>query len=87
MEKMYITACNHPVEVVVSGNSLEAMIAEVSSMPFSQRVRLLEVLVDSLKAEQQPGESSSKDFDNAFGLWKNREVSLADIRAKAWERK
>ncbi len=28
----------------------------------------------------------TKNFDDLFGIWKNRSISLSDIREKAWKR-
>ena len=38
---------------------------------------------DEIMTEQN---NNVSDFDNAFGLWKNRDINLQDIRKKAWER-
>ncbi len=32
------------------------------------------------------GNESAEGFDDAFGLWKNRDISLETIRNKAWGR-
>jgi len=31
--------------------------------------------------------TSSGNFSNIFGIWKNRNITLDDIRKKAWERR
>ncbi len=36
--------------------------------------------------QEQKEESEISDFDAAFGLWRDRNISLADVRREAWER-
>ena len=31
--------------------------------------------------------ASEKDFENLFGIWANRDITLKEIREKAWKRK
>ena len=39
-----------------------------------------------LKEFQKSNKTSSSDFRKLFGLWEGREISLNDIRKKAWYR-
>ena len=69
----------------------ELMFREISNqidmLSYGERLRLLNKIVGSL---QLPAIESVKkidsDFDDAFGLWADRDVSLDEIRAKAWGR-
>ena len=36
------------------------------------------------EGKREPGLSEKGDFRKLFGIWENRDISLADIRKKAW---
>ena len=42
--------------------------------------------IEISEIEKLPNSFKTKNFDNLFGIWKNRSISLSDIREKAWER-
>lgn len=53
-------------------------------------LRLLKELkfvgIEEHKPHSEPGKQKG-DFRNLFGIWKNRNIELADLRKKAWGRK
>jgi len=40
--------------------------------------------IDFLKISVVPPHSEDSVLDNAFGIWKDRDISLAEIRERAW---
>jgi len=46
------------------------------------------VEIEESKTEKRvkPFRKGKKSLDDLFGLWENREISLSDIREKAWDR-
>ncbi len=70
----------------------EKIVTEVQNLPYVDRLRLVESIVHSLQEEKSVSVKNKKkanheDFEQAFGIWKNRTISLATIREKAWKRK
>lgn len=60
---------------------------QVELLSYSDRIKLLEKIIKTLGLEAIKKEKTkSADFDAAFGIWKDREVSLKSIRRKAWVR-
>ena len=61
--------------------------SQVDMLSFSERVRLLDKIVRSLHTPAtKTAKTDSADFNAAFGLWKDRDVSIEEIRQKAWGR-
>ena len=52
----------------------------VDLLRFLQDINYLTVHVE------QPLKEDNVSLDDAFGIWKDRELSLADIRKKGWQR-
>ncbi|HDL65087.1 MAG TPA: hypothetical protein ENH12_06850 [Proteobacteria bacterium] len=50
---------------------------------FFKTINFIEVIPETEEAEEK-GEGN---FEDLFGLWKDRDISIDDIRAKAWARK
>ncbi len=42
--------------------------------------------IEISEIEKSTNSFKTKNFDDLFGIWKNRSISLSDIRKKAWER-
>ena len=60
---------------------------KINMLSFSDRLQLLEILAKTLQMDAtSKKENDSKDFDDAFGLWKNKDISINTIRQKAWVR-
>ena len=70
-------------EVIMSSAVFEEMMENVSTLSYTQRIRLLSVLVQTFSHEQKRKAEPSEQ-NAAFGIWKDRDISLADIRKKAW---
>ena len=60
--------------------------AKVDMLSYAERIRLLDKIVQTLHSPVKIPKKESADFNAAFGLWKDREVSVEAIRAKAWGR-
>ena len=60
---------------------------QINLLSFSDRVRLLEHIAQTLQIqEQHKAKADSSAFEKAFGLWRNRDVDIETIRQKAWGR-
>jgi len=42
--------------------------------------------IEISEIEKSTNSFKTKNFDDLFGIWKSRSISLSDIRKKAWER-
>lgn len=72
-------------EVLMPTAMFDEIIENISELSYVQRLMLLSELVRSLyPVGKKDSTVSSEDLNAAFGLWKDRDVSLSDIRAKAW---
>ena len=60
--------------------------AQIDMLSYAERIRLLGRIVQTLHAPVKTRKKESSDFATAFGLWKDRDVSIEQIRAKAWGR-
>lgn len=60
---------------------------QINLLSFSDRVRLLEQIAQTLQIQEKPKvKSDSTAFEKAFGLWRDRDIDLETIRKKAWGR-
>lgn len=60
---------------------------KINMLSFNDRLRLLEILAKTLQMETvSKAGDDTKDFEKAFGIWKNKDVSIDTIRQKAWGR-
>jgi hypothetical protein len=46
----------------------------------------VEIEDDGIKKDRKVFKQKKGGLDDLFGLWENRNVTLKDIRGKAWER-
>ncbi len=62
------------------------ILREIEQLGYSDRMRLVESIVRSvrLRADNAPGETTADNPEVLFGIWRNRDVTLAGIREKAW---
>lgn len=60
---------------------------EIEMLSYSDRIFLLKRLVKSFDSiTPQKTNISTNDFDKAFGIWKDNDIDIKDIRKKAWSR-
>lgn len=60
---------------------------QIDMLSYADRLRLLEKIVMTLGVPKTTRQKPvSGEFDAAFGLWRDRDISLDSIRAKAWGR-
>lgn len=60
---------------------------EIEMLSYSDRIFLLKKLVKSFDSiEHKKANVSASDFDKAFGIWKDNDIDIKDIRRKAWSR-
>ncbi len=55
----------------------------LKELPF---VEFLEIDGSKINKSVKPARKGKKSLEDLFGLWENREISLTDIRKKAWSR-
>ncbi len=60
--------------------------AQIDMLSYAERIRLLDKIVQTLHYPVKHPKKESSEFNAAFGLWKNRDISVEEIRAKAWGR-
>ncbi|MBP5444043.1 MAG: hypothetical protein J6W60_00440 [Treponema sp.] len=59
---------------------------QIEMLSYSERIRLLDKIVKTLNTPVKTTVKKSADFDKAFGLWASRDISVEEIRKKAWSR-
>lgn len=62
------------------------ILSEIEQLSYSDRMKLVESIVRSvrLSADRGPGSATEDDPEALFGMWCDRDVTLAGIREKAW---
>lgn len=61
--------------------------SEIEMLSYSDRISLLNKLVSSIGLNRsKKAESSSENFEKVFGLWKDKDIDIENIRKKAWDR-
>ena len=67
--------------------AFQQLSSKVDMLSYSERVRLLDRIVRTLQfSTVRSVQKDNTDFSAAFGLWKDRAVSVEEIRKKAWGR-
>jgi hypothetical protein len=60
---------------------------QIDMLSYTERVMLLDKIVSTLRSPfTTTVQKKEADFDAAFGLWKDRNISVEAIRQKAWGR-
>ncbi|MGI5116488.1 hypothetical protein [Treponema sp. SP13] len=59
---------------------------QVDMLSYTEKIRLLDKIVKTLHRPVKIHKREFSDFNAAFGLWKDRTVSIEEIRTKAWRR-
>ncbi len=65
---------------------IEELYDQIDMLSYFERLRLLDKVIQTLHTPEKNTKKVSSDFSAAFGLWRDRDVSLEDIRSKAWGR-
>lgn len=60
--------------------------AQVDMLSYAERIKLLDKIVRTLHTPVKTHKKAFSDFNTAFGLWKDRSLSVEEIRSKAWGR-
>ena len=60
--------------------------AQVDMLSYAERIKLLDKIVRTLHTPVKTHKKAFSDFSTAFGLWKDRSLSVEEIRSKAWGR-
>ena len=69
--------------------TISKILDEIEQLSYSDRMKLVESIVRSLRlSEEHVSHGGTPDTPEAvFGIWRDRNVSLTDIREKAWLRR
>lgn len=59
---------------------------QVDMLSYTEKIRLLDKIVKTLHRPVKTHKREFSDFNAAFGLWKDRPLSVEEIRTKAWGR-
>ena len=70
----------------MSDLALKKLTDQIEMLSFADRLTLLNKIVQTLRVPVKTVKKESADFDAAFGLWSERDISLSEIRQKAWGR-
>ena len=62
------------------------ILSEIEQLSYSDRMRLVESIVRSIRLmeDRVPSEATENDLDALFGIWRDRDITLAGIRERAW---
>lgn len=66
--------------------AFEQLLAQVDMLSYTEKIRLLDKIVKTLHKPVKTHKREDSDFNTAFGLWKDRNISVEEIRNKAWGR-
>lgn len=69
--------------------TISKILDEIEQLSYSDRMKLVESIVRSLRVHEEHvshGETPVSP-EAVFGIWRDRNVSLTDIREKAWLRR
>lgn len=76
----------------MGGHTMESsnvirLYSEIEMLSYSDRISLLNKLLGSIGFNRsKKAEPSSENFDKVFGLWKDSDINIENIRQKAWSR-
>jgi hypothetical protein len=70
----------------MSESGMNKLYSQIDMLSYSERICLLGKIIQSLHTPSKTVKTQSSDFSAAFGLWKDRDISVEEIRSKAWSR-
>ena len=59
---------------------------QIDMLSYAEKIKLLDKIVRTLHTPVKTHQREFSDFNAAFGLWKDRPLSVEEIRTKAWGR-
>ena len=59
---------------------------QIDMLSYAEKIKLLDKIVRTLHTPVKTHKREFSDFNAAFGLWKDRPLSIEEIRRKAWGR-
>ncbi len=64
------------------------ILKEIQQLSYTDRVKIIESVVRSLRLREDDGPKGRTNDapEELFGMWRDREVSLEEIRERAWHR-
>ena len=72
--------------VFMSELAFKQLSAQVDMLSYAEKIKLLDKIVRTLHTPVKTHKKAFLDFSTAFGLWKDRSLSVEEIRSKAWGR-
>lgn len=71
----------------MSESAFAQLSGQIDMLSYTERVMLLDKIVSTLRSPFTAAvQKKETDFEAAFGLWKDRDISIESIRQKAWGR-
>lgn len=70
----------------MSDAAFKKISSQIDMLSYKERILLLNKIVSTLHSQKKAIPKENTDFESAFGLWKDRDVSIDSIRQKAWGR-
>jgi len=73
--------------------TVSKILGEIDQLSYSDRMKVVESVVRSLRLgeaylpNEQPRAEASENPEELFGIWRERDVTLAGIRERAWHRR
>ena len=66
--------------------STRKILSEIQQLSYSDRMKIVESVVRSLRLREDdaPNGRANNGPEELFGIWRDRNVSLAEIRERAW---
>ena len=59
---------------------------QIDMLSYAEKIKLLDKIIRTLHTPVKTHKREFSDFNAAFGLWKDRPLSVEEIRTKAWVR-
>jgi len=59
---------------------------QIDMLSYAEKIKLLDKIIRTLHTPVKTHKREFSDFNAAFGLWKDRPLSVEEIRTKAWGR-
>ena len=59
---------------------------QIDMLSYAEKIKLLDKIIRTLHTPVKTHKREFSDFNAAFGLWKDRLLSIEEIRCKGWGR-
>lgn len=66
--------------------AFKQLASKVDLLSYEEKIKLLDKIVGTLHAPVKTSKTKPANLSLAFGLWKERDISIEKIRTEAWGR-